>query len=121
VLIVDDEPDAREFCEQALARHGAVVVTADSVSRALERMTVAKPDVVVADLALPGEDGFALIRKLRATESGGGRRAVAVALTAYAGPQDRRRVLDAGFDAHVAKPFDPDQLARTIHALLPHA
>ena len=119
VLVVDDEPDAREFCEQALARHGAVVVTADSVSRALERMAVAKPDVVVADLAMPGEDGFALIRKLRATESGGGRRAVAVALTAYAGPPDRRRVLDAGFDAHVAKPFDPDQLARTIHALLP--
>ena len=116
VLVVDDEPDAREFCEQALARHGATVVTADSVSRALEKIEAAKPDVVVADLAMPGEDGFALIRKLRAAESGRTRRALVVALTAYAGPQDRRRVLDA----HIAKPFDPDQLARTIHALLPH-
>src|SRR5207244_7449240 len=95
VLVVDDEPDAREFCEQALARHGAAVVTADSVSRALERMEAVKPDVVVADLAMPGEDGFALIRKLRATENDRGRRAVAVALTAYAGAHDRRRVLDA--------------------------
>ena len=119
VLVVDDEPDAREFCVQALARHGATVLTADSVSRALERTDATKADVVVADLAMPGEDGFALIRKLRAAEGGRTRRAVVVALTAYAGPQDRRRVLDAGFDAHVAKPFDPDQLARTIHALLP--
>jgi signal transduction histidine kinase len=119
VLVVDDDPDAREFCEQALARHGATVVTADSVSRALERMDATKADVVVADLAMPGQDGFALIRKLRAAESGRTRRALVVALTAYAGPQDRRRVLDAGFDAHVTKPFDPDQLARTIHALLP--
>jgi signal transduction histidine kinase/integral membrane sensor domain MASE1/CheY-like chemotaxis protein len=121
VLVVDDEPDAREFCEQALARHGAAVVTADSVSHALERMAAVKPDVVVTDLAMPGEDGFGLIRKLRAGESDRGRRVVAVALTAYAGEQDRRRVLDAGFDAHMAKPFDPADLARTIRALLPHA
>ena len=62
-----------------------------------------KPDVVVADLAMPGEAGFGLIRKLRAGERDRGRRAVAVALTAYAGEQHRRRVPDAGFDAHVAK------------------
>jgi signal transduction histidine kinase/CheY-like chemotaxis protein len=121
VLVVDDEPDAREFCGAALARHGATVVTVDSVPHALERMDALKPAVVVADLAMPGEDGFALIRTLRAGESAGGRRVVAIALTAYAGEEDRRRVLDAGFDAHVAKPFDPADLAHTIHALLPRA
>jgi signal transduction histidine kinase len=118
VLVVDDEPDARDFCRQALSRHGATVETADSVSRALERIAAVKPDVVVADLGMPGEDGFSLIRRLRAGEGRRRRRVFAVALTAYAGESDRRRVLDAGFDAHVAKPFDPADLARTIHALL---
>ena len=118
VLVVDDEPDARDFCRAALARHGAAVETADSVSRALELIAAARPDVVVADLAMPGEDGFSLIRRLRAAESRRRRRVLAVALTAYAGESDRRRVLEAGFDAHVAKPFDPAELARTIHALL---
>jgi CheY-like chemotaxis protein/anti-sigma regulatory factor (Ser/Thr protein kinase) len=118
VLVVDDESDARELCERALARHGATVVSEDSVSRALERMAAVKADVVVADLAMPGEDGFGLIRRLRARESEGGGRALVVALTAHAGPDHRRRVLDAGFDAHVAKPFDPDALVGTVRALL---
>jgi signal transduction histidine kinase len=118
VVVVDDEPDARDLCQKALARHGATVVTDESVARALERIEAIKPDVVVADLAMPEEDGFGLIRRLRARESDRGRRAVVVALTAHAGADDRRRVLDAGFDAHVAKPFDPEALVGVICALL---
>jgi CheY-like chemotaxis protein len=118
VLVVEDEADARAFCEQALTSRGATVLTADSVGQALERVAAAEPDVVVADLAMPGEDGFGLVRRLRARERDGGRRLIVVAVTAHASEADRRRVLDASFDAHVAKPFDPDTLAATIRAFL---
>jgi len=70
------------------------------------------------DLAMPGEDGFGLIRRLRASESDRGRRSFVMAVTAYVSPQDRHRVLEAGFDAHVAKPFDPRALAGRIQRLL---
>jgi CheY-like chemotaxis protein len=117
-MIVDDEPDARELCGSLLARYGATVETAASVREAVERIGALKPDVVVADLGMPDEDGFELIRRLRADESDRGRRTVVVALSAFVSEQDRRRALTAGFDAHVAKPFDPDELAATIATLL---
>jgi PAS domain S-box-containing protein len=115
VLVVDDEPDARELCAQALARHGAVVATADSATEALERLRADTPDVVIADIGMPGVDGFAFIQRLRAQDAERGRRTLAMALTAYASAEDRLRALEAGFDDHIAKPFDPVELARTIH------
>jgi CheY-like chemotaxis protein/anti-sigma regulatory factor (Ser/Thr protein kinase) len=118
VLVVDDEPDARELCATALARYGAAVETVTSAREALERADAARPDVVVADLGMPDEDGFALVRRLRARESGHGRRAVVIALTAFASLQDRRRTLESGFDAHVTKPFDPTDLALTIEGFV---
>jgi PAS domain S-box-containing protein len=114
VLVVDDEPDARDLCAQALALHGAVVATADSAAEAFEWLRAATPDVVIADIGMPGVDGFGFIRGLRARDADRGRRTLAMALTAYASAEDRLRVLEAGFDAHIAKPFDPDELARTI-------
>jgi signal transduction histidine kinase/CheY-like chemotaxis protein len=114
VLVVEDDPDARELCAQALAAHDAVVTTAASVGEALEAIDAVRPAVIIADLGIPGEDGFALIGRLRADERARGHRTFVIALTAYAGPQDRRRVLDAGFDAHVAKPYDPAELATMI-------
>ena len=118
VLIVDDEADTRTFCADVLARHGARVMTAESVAQALERVESANPDVVITDLGMPDEDGFALIRRLRARDSDRGRRVVVMALTAYVSDEDRLRVLAAGFDGHIAKPFDPEKLARAVHAFI---
>ena len=101
-----------------LSQYGATVETASSVRQAVERIEAVKPDVVVADLGMPEEDGFALVRRLRAGESDRGRRTVVVALTAFVSAQDRRRALEAGFDAHLAKPFDPAELAATIESVL---
>jgi PAS domain S-box-containing protein len=118
VLVMDDEADARDLCAAALAGYGATVATVTSAAEALHQVEAVKPDVVVADLGMPGEDGFAFIRRLRAHESSHGRRAIVVALTAFVSLEDRLRALDAGFDAHVAKPFDPVELATTIQSLL---
>lgn len=114
VLVVDDEADARELLSLALSRRKASVQTAGSVEEALEALDQNHPDILVSDLAMPGEDGYALIRRLRTLE---GEKIPAVALTAYAGWEDRRRALSAGFQAHLAKPVSPAQLAGVIAAL----
>jgi PAS domain S-box-containing protein len=118
VLVVDDDADARDLCAQALTFYGAAVTTAADVLEAVDRVAVLRPEVVIADIGMPGEDGFGLIRRLRASESDRGRRSFVMAVTAYVSPQDRHRVLDAGFDAHVAKPFDPGELAGRIQRLV---
>jgi PAS domain S-box-containing protein len=118
VVVVDDDGDGRHLCTEALSLHGATVTAAASVREALDRITALKPEIVITDIGMPGDDGFELIRRLRAEESDRGRRTCVIALTAYASAQDRMRVLDAGFDAHIAKPFDPGELARTILDLL---
>lgn len=117
VLVVDDEADARELLSLALSRRRASVQTAGSVGEALERLEREEPDILVSDLAMPGEDGYALIRRLRTLEEKRGKLIPAVALTAYAGWDDRQRALSAGFQAHLAKPVAPAQLARVIAAL----
>jgi CheY-like chemotaxis protein len=119
VLVVDDQADAREMCAAALGHYGAMVETADSARQGWERLEAARPDVVLVDLSMPGEDGFSLGRRLRAHESGRGRRIPAIAVTAYASVDDRLRVLGGGFDAHVPKPFDPGRLVGVIRSLLP--
>jgi PAS domain S-box-containing protein len=114
VLIVDDEPDARDLCALALSRQGAVVAAVTSAAEAFHWLQTATPSVVIADIGMPGEDGFSLVRRIRARDAARGQRTLVMALTAYASAEDRLRVLEAGFDAHVAKPFDPVELARTI-------
>ena len=108
VLVVDDEDDARELVRRVLAESGAEARTAGSVAEALEQLARERPDVVVSDLGMPGEDGFQLIRSIRAGE--GEPRLPAVAVTAFARAEDRERTLAAGFDAHVAKPLDLREL-----------
>jgi CheY-like chemotaxis protein len=75
------------------------------------------PDVLVSDIEMPGEDGYSLIRKVRANESSSGTRMPAVALTAHARVDDRMRALSAGYDAHVAKPVEPAELVMVIASL----
>jgi signal transduction histidine kinase/ActR/RegA family two-component response regulator len=117
VLVVDDDRQALELARTALEQSGAVVVTATSAREARGSFSRQPPDVLVSDLMMPGEDGFALIRAIRALEVGGGRHTPAAALTALARTDDRRRALTAGFEMHVAKPVDPSELVITVERL----
>jgi CheY-like chemotaxis protein len=118
VLVVEDHDDAREFIAVALERYDAAVTTATSVESALAAFERVSPDVVVSDLGMPGEDGYALIRRLRELPPERGGRVRTVALTAYARPEDRDAALAAGYDRHLAKPIDPIDLAVAVAALV---
>ncbi len=110
LLIVDDEADAREVMRFMLERGGAQVRVADSAAQALDAIRDERPDLLISDIGMPVEDGYVLVRRLRAMEEGLGRRLPAIALTAYASEEDTRRALAAGFDAHLSKPVDPARL-----------
>ena len=114
ILIVDDEPDAREVLRRIIERAKAHVETAGSAAEAREMISASRWDLIVSDIAMPDEDGYALMEWLRTAPPavGGGTRAIA--LTAYAREEDRQRALDAGFLAHVAKPVEPDDLVGVI-------
>ncbi len=120
VLVVDDEPDAREMMACALANCGTIVMTAGSSQEALEALSQTDVDVLLADIGMPVEDGYALIRKVRALPSRASS-IPAAAVTAYAREDQRQQALAAGFQLHLAKPIDPPQLARAVAALLRHS
>jgi CheY-like chemotaxis protein len=117
ILVVDDEADARDLIEMALSQYGAIVTTADSAAAALAEIDRGVPDVLLSDVGMPREDGYDLIRRLRSRplERGGGIPAIAV--TAYASAKDRESALASGYEAHVAKPFEPEALAQTVASL----
>ena len=107
ILVVDDEADAREVMRFMLERGGARVRTADSAAAALDAIREERPDLLISDIGMPVEDGYVMVRRLRAMEDGAPRRLPAIALTAYASEEDSRRARAAGFDAHLSKPVDP--------------
>ena len=117
VLVVDDDDDTREALRLILKQSGLHVETAGSASEALERLQSLRPDVLLSDIAMPGEDGLALIRRVRALPAEQGGAVAAAALTAYASPAEREAAIRAGFDWHVAKPVDPPELLQVIGAL----
>jgi len=117
VLIVDDDPDAREVVAAILRHYGASVIVATSVSTALVALRRENVDVLVADLGMPIEDGYDLIRHVRSSETEKIARLPAAALTAYTTEEDRDRVLAAGFQFHLAKPVDPAVLVATVERL----
>jgi PAS domain S-box-containing protein len=117
VLVVDDEPDARDVLVALFAQCGAVVAAAGSAADALRAVADHRPDVLVSDVAMPGADGYDLIREVRALPPERGGQVPAVALTAYARSEDRDRALAAGFHAHVPKPVEPARLARLVAGL----
>jgi CheY-like chemotaxis protein/anti-sigma regulatory factor (Ser/Thr protein kinase) len=114
LLVVDDEMEARELLRVLLQTHGAHVTTAASAPQALESIRRGAFDVVLVDIAMPEEDGYSLIRRLRAFEDGDGSPPPAIALTAYARDEDRRRAAASGFQLHLAKPVDPDALLEAV-------
>ncbi|MGH9938436.1 MAG: PAS domain-containing protein [Blastocatellia bacterium] len=120
ILVVDDEADARDLLAIRLQRYGADVITAASVEAALEALAQSepRPDLIVSDIAMPGEDGYSLIRQVRALDPEQGGRIPAIALTAYSRTKDRVQALAAGFQMHVPKPVNAPELAHAITSLV---
>jgi signal transduction histidine kinase/ActR/RegA family two-component response regulator len=117
VLVVDDEQDALDMFHGVLAMAGAEVTCASSTAEGLARLAEAAPDVLVSDIELPGEDGYAFIRKVRARGPEDGGNVPAVAVTAHGSLEDRLRVLAAGFQMHVPKPVEPAELLAVVDTL----
>jgi len=117
VLLVDDEPAGREVGATILEQCGAEVLVASSVAEGMEIIARDPPNVVVTDIEMPDADGYEMLRRLRALSADRGGLIPAAALTAYASPQDRVKVLRAGFQIHVAKPVHPLDLARAVRTL----
>jgi CheY-like chemotaxis protein len=114
VLAVDDDEDTLEMLSLFLRRAGAEVAAAASAAAALEALERFRPDVLVADIGMPEVDGYELIRRVRALGAERGGSTPAVALTAYAGENDRARALRSGFQAHLPKPVEPDALIDAV-------
>jgi CheY-like chemotaxis protein len=117
VLVVDDEPDTLEILCTVLSRYGATARAAASSADALKAVVEWKPNVLVSDLGMPGEDGFALIFKVRALAPEQGGDTPAAALTAYVRDEDRVRALAAGYQTHIPKPVEPSVLAAAVAGL----
>ena len=113
VLVVDDEPDAREIISTMLEQYGADVKSAGSVSQAFDILLHGSPHVLVSDIGMPENDGYELIRQIRSR----GIQIPAVAVTAHAMIEDRLRALSAGYQVHVAKPVDSVELGIVVASL----
>jgi len=116
VLVVDDEPDARSMLERVLVECKAAVLLAPSAAEALRLLDSQAPDVIVSDIGMPDTDGYELMRHVRRMPLPAGG-VPAIALTAFARPEDRARALQAGFQEHLAKPVDPSELVARIGEL----
>jgi PAS domain S-box-containing protein len=114
ILVVEDQPDARDLITRVLEDCGANTIAASNADDALLCLEAERPDVLVTDIGMPGVDGFALLRRIRALGPARGGRVPAIALTAFARSEDRTRALRAGFLVHVSKPVDPAELTATV-------
>lgn len=117
VLVVDDEPDVREWIRTVLTESGAQVIAMGSVSEALAALEQLTPDVLVSDIGMPDEDGYTFIRKIRELGSEMGGRLRAIALTGYAREEDYRQAKAAGFQLHIAKPIKAAELVAVVKSL----
>jgi CheY-like chemotaxis protein len=117
VLVVDDDEDARTLVSRVLQQCSAHVTTARSASEALEKLHTLRPDVLLSDLGMPGEDGYSLISKVRSLPKEEGGKTPAAALTAYARVEDRMKVLRSGFQIHLPKPIEPAELVAVVASL----
>lgn len=117
VLVVDDDQDTRDVIGILLEKAGASVTTMDSSAKALAALERLRAHILIIDIGLPGEDGYAFIRKARALLDGQGERTPAVALTAYSRREDQERALSAGFDIHMPKPPKPTELIDLVARL----
>ena len=118
ILVVDDDSDAREVLRSILAQNGASVRTAGSASEAVKEFEMRRPDVLVSDIGMPGEDGYALIRSIRILDQKAGGLTPAIALTAFTRSDDRRRAIGAGFQIHLSKPIEAAELVTVVASLV---
>ena len=116
--MVDDDGDCCELVSALFSLYGADMTTCSSVQAALERFALLQPQVLLSDIAMPLQDGYVLIQSIRALRKEQGGQIPAIALTAFADKLTRQKVLDAGFQRHMAKPIDPFELAQVVVSLL---
>ena len=114
VLVIDDARDSLALGEAILTAAGAIVRTSISATEGLATFEQWRPDVLVSDIEMPGEDGYSLMQKIRARSRSDGGATPAIALTAYGRPQDRERCLAAGFNRHLSKPVDPGEFTAVV-------
>jgi CheY-like chemotaxis protein len=117
VVVIDDEPDARDLLQRVLEDQGAQVTSFAGAEEALAALETVKPAAIVSDVGMPKMDGYQFMRTLRASETRN-ERIPALALTAFARAEDRKRSLVAGYQAHLAKPFDVAELILVIADLV---
>ena len=117
VMVVDDEPDVLELLGRVLAEANAEVTSLNHAEQALRSFAQARPDVLVSDIGMPDVDGYELLRRLRQAQAGDVAPVPAIALTAFARPEDRKRALDAGFAAYLSKPVEPHELLAEVARL----
>jgi PAS domain S-box-containing protein len=118
VLVVDDDGDTREVVTTVLTEVGATVVAADSAAQALAAIETSRPDAIIADIGMPGEDGYTFMQKVRRAEAQHGITVPAIALTAFARREDRERAMAAGYQRHLSKPLNPSILVHVLADLL---
>ena len=112
--MADDEPDARVLFNRLLEDCDAIVILAASAAEAFSLLQTERPDLLISDIGMPGEDGYALIQKIRALDKAAGGGTPAIALTAYARSEDRVRAAIAGFQQHLSKPVEPAELIAVV-------
>ena len=118
ILIVDDEPETRQIIQRILQGCGASVRASQDAASAFALFTATPPDVLVSDIAMPGEDGYTFIQRVRALPSEQGGSVPALALTAFARTEDVNRSLRSGYQSHLSKPFEATNLVRKIAELV---
>ena len=118
ILVVDDEADSRDLVKAILTGCGAEVNCCESAADGIKAVREWKPDLLVSDIGMPGEDGYSLIKKVRNLRSKRAKQLPAIALTAYATKEDKARALSVGFQMHVAKPIEPETLVMSIASVV---
>ena len=118
IVVVEDHDDIRGYLAAFLIRLGAKVVEATNACEGLQAVKTFRPNIVLSDIAMPGRDGFGLLGEIRSLERDAGGNVPVIAMTALVTHADRARILDAGFQGCLPKPFGPDKLVATILAVL---
>jgi CheY-like chemotaxis protein len=118
ILIVDDDADMRDFLPFMLEQYGATIIVAASASEALTALSQSQPNLMISDIGMPEMDGYTLMRHVRSLKPEQGGTIPAIALTAYAGEIDHQQAIASGFQQHISKPVDPEELVKAIGSLI---
>lgn len=117
VLLIDNEPDALDLLESMLAQYGANTIIATSAMEGFNLVATARPDIIIADIGMPEKDGYQFMQEVRNLPPQEGGATPAIALTAFAHPEDRKKAIRSGYQAHLSKPFEYSELLAAIENL----